>query len=67
MRRFGDERVFPVPTTVSPDGLAVMAAHFKLGRLGRIDPRLHYLDDSAGTGKVYVGYIGEHLTNTHTN
>ncbi|HEY9474152.1 MAG TPA: hypothetical protein VIS06_09915, partial [Mycobacteriales bacterium] len=67
MRRFGDERVFPVPTTVSPDGLAVMAAHFKLGRLGRNDPRLHYLDDSTGTGKVYVGYIGAHLTNTHTN
>lgn len=66
-RRFGDERVFPVPKGVSPDGRAVMNAHFKLGRLGTIDPRLHYLDDYTGTGKVYVGYIGEHLTNTHTN
>lgn len=66
-RRFGDERVFPVPETVSPDGRKVMNAHFKLGRLGTIDPRLYYLDDYRGTGRIYVGYIGEHLTNTQTN
>jgi len=25
---------------------------------------MHYYDDSTGTGKIYVGYIGRHLTNT---
>ncbi len=29
-------------------------------------PRLHYFDDTDHTGKVYVGYIGRHLTNTKT-
>jgi hypothetical protein len=51
------DRIFPVPFSVSPDGSALMEAHLKLSR--RI--RLHFLDDSRKTGRVYVGYIGNHL------
>jgi hypothetical protein len=44
-----------------------MGAHFKIARKGLISPRMHYYDDAGQTGKVYVGYIGKHLPNTHTN
>ncbi|EYR64872.1 hypothetical protein N866_03245 [Actinotalea ferrariae CF5-4] len=67
MNQYGDERLLPVPPEVSGTGFAQMRAHFKLGRIGMASPRLYYLDDVAGTGKVYVGYIGTHLTNTKTN
>lgn len=62
------ERVRKVPTTVSPDGLVLMDAHFKPTHADTVAPRMHYFDDTApgGTGKVYVGYIGRHLTNTKT-
>jgi len=67
MDAWGGERVFPVPVEVSPSGRAVMEAHFKLGRVGMISPRLYYLDRWTTTGAVYVGYLGAHLTNTKTN
>jgi hypothetical protein len=66
MNRWGDERIFPVPSEVDPTGLAVMAAHFKPTNENTFAPRLHFYDDTAGTGKVYIGYIGKHLTNTRT-
>jgi len=44
-----------------------MTAHFKLGRIGMVSPRLYFFDDYTKTGKVYIGYIGPHLTNTQTN
>lgn len=67
MNQFGDARELPVPTDVDPSGCATMRAHFKLARIGMASPRLYYLDDVAGTGKVYVGYIGPHLKNTQSN
>ena len=67
MKAWGDQRAFPVPTDVDPTGFSVMEAHFKLGRVGMVSPRLYYLDDWTRSGKVYVGYIGGHLRNTHTN
>lgn len=67
MNQYGDERVLPVPTDVNPSGYAEMRPHFKLGRIGMASPRMHYLDDTGGTGNVYIGYIGTHLTNTKTN
>ncbi len=67
MARFGRERIFPVPTDCSADGVITMCAHFRLGHIGMVSPRLYYLDDVAMTGRVYVGYIGPHLTNTQTN
>ncbi|PYC81761.1 hypothetical protein C7C46_11095 [Streptomyces tateyamensis] len=63
MRR---ERMFAVPSSVDPSGRAFMGAHLRIGG-GRTAPRLHYLDDCSGSGRIYVGYIGMHLTNTMTN
>ena len=66
MRRYGDERVLPVPVVVDPSGEAVMKAHFKLGNIGKVSPRMYYLDGYGRSGRIYVGYIGPHLTNTQT-
>jgi hypothetical protein len=60
-------RVFPVPRDVRPDGAIFMGAHFKIARKGLLSPRMHYHDDAGHTGKIYVGYIGKHLPNAHTN
>lgn len=66
MARFGDERDLPVPTSVDAGGSAIMRSHFKLARIARRDPRLYYLDDTARSMTVVVGYIGPHMTNTQT-
>ncbi|MGD0245590.1 MAG: hypothetical protein ABSB59_35430 [Streptosporangiaceae bacterium] len=60
-------RVFPVPAEVDPDGAVFMNAHFKIARKGLVSPRIYYHDDAGRTGKIYVGYIGRHLPNAHTN
>jgi hypothetical protein len=60
-------RVFPVPKDVHPDGVIFMDAHFKIARRGLVSPRIYYHDDAGQTGKIYVGYIGKHLPNAHTN
>jgi hypothetical protein len=60
-------RVFPVPRDIHPDGVIFMDAHFKIARKGLLSPRIHYHDDASRTGKIYVGYIGKHLPNAHTN
>ncbi len=60
-------RVFPVPTGLHPDGAIFMDAHFKIARKGLVSPRIYYHDDAGQTGKIYVGYIGKHLPNAHTN
>ena len=60
-------RVFPVPRDIHPDGAIFMDAHFKIARKGLVSPRIYYHDGASQTGKIYVGYIGKHLPNTHTN
>lgn len=60
------ERVLPVPFEVHPEGRVLMDAHFKPTSPDKFAPRLHYYDDTEGTGKIYIGYIGRHLTNTKT-
>jgi hypothetical protein len=60
-------RVFPVPRDLDPDGAIFMDAHFKIARKGLISPRIYYHDDASQAGKIYVGYIGKHLPNAHTN
>jgi hypothetical protein len=60
-------RVLPVPRDIDPDGAIFMDAHFKIARKGLISPRIYYHDDAGQTGKIYVGYIGKHLPNVHTN
>lgn len=60
-KKFSDARLLPVPSEVAEMGVAPMLAHFKIAKFGMVSPRLHYLDDTARTGKVYVGHIGPHL------
>ncbi len=67
MKQHGEERKCPVPLDVSPSGWATMKTHFKLGSVGMASPRLYVLDRSGIDNKVYIGYIGTHLTNTQTN
>lgn len=57
-------RVFEVPTTVSPDGRAFMGEHIVIGGGSHPAPRMHLLDATNTDGRVYVGYVGEHLPNT---
>ena len=61
------ERIFPVPVEVDPRGEIEMFAHFKTSHRDTNDPRMHYHADTQFTHKVYIGYIGPHLTNTKTN
>ena len=61
------ERIFPVPTEVDPCGEVEMLAHFKTSHRDTNDPRMHYYVDTRYTHKVYIGYIGPHLTNTKTS
>jgi len=67
MERYGSERIFSGPEKVNESGHVTMTAHFKLGRIGMVSPRMYVFDDYTRTGKVYIGYIGPHLTNTQTN
>lgn len=66
MTRWGSERVFPVPEDVVAEGRVVMPSHFKPTNENTFAPRMHYYDDIDNSGKIYVGYIGKHLTNTKT-
>lgn len=67
-RKFRQQRLLPVPLEVDASGKVFMEAHIKIDNKGRIAPRIHFYDDTAGsTGKVIVGYVGPHLSNTRTN
>lgn len=67
LKRWGSERIFSVPTSVNPSGKVLMEAHFKPTWRDAFAPRMYYYDDTNGTGKIYIGYIGRHLTNTKTS
>lgn len=58
------ERVLPVPHEVAIEGTVLMDAHFKPTWRDSFAPRMHYYDDTARSGMIYVGYIGRHLRNT---
>ncbi|MET8980484.1 hypothetical protein ABZX85_33240 [Streptomyces sp. NPDC004539] len=60
------QRTFPVPESVAPTGRLFMQSHLRVGSGNTVSPRLHFHDDSAKSGLVYVGYLGAHLDNTHT-
>jgi hypothetical protein len=66
LNRWGNERILPVPTEVDPSGTVLMAAHFKPTWRDTFAPRMHYYIDINGTGKIYIGYIGRHLTTKDT-
>lgn len=61
------QRTLPVPVSVSADGQVYMESHFKLAQNRSVSPRLHYFDDTMGTGFIYVGYLGRHLDLISTN
>ncbi|MGJ6964228.1 hypothetical protein ACSDR0_20175 [Streptosporangium sp. G11] len=66
--KFSDRRTFAVPPEVNPGGQVLMESHVKLRPVGYPAPRMYFHDDSGGaTGKVWIGYLGEHLPNTRTN
>ncbi len=65
--KYRGARTFPVPEEVHEDESVYMCAHIKLEAGGRPAPRIHFFDDTAGTGFIYVGYFGEHLPNDQTN
>jgi hypothetical protein len=54
-------RELPVPSEIDPSERAFMGAHFKIAQSATISPRMHYLDATARTQAIYVGYIGPHL------
>lgn len=62
------EREFPVPSEINASGQMFMGAHVRIGASGsgRISPRLYFLDGTAQSGKIYIGYLGPHLSNTRT-
>ncbi|MCD0442888.1 hypothetical protein LO763_04520 [Glycomyces sp. A-F 0318] len=61
-------RVFRVPAQIDPSGRVFMPSHIKLQAVGSPAPRMHFLDDAGGaTGKIWIGYLGDHLPNTRTN
>lgn len=63
-RKFGQARMFTVPSTVDPSGKVFMGAHIRLGNSTTVAPRMHFHDASRDGGVIYVGYIGPHLPNT---
>jgi hypothetical protein len=54
-------RLLPVPVEIDSSGRTFMGAHFKIAQSATISPRMHYLDATARTQAIYVGYIGPHL------
>jgi hypothetical protein len=60
------QREFPVPAAIDPSGRVFMGAHVRIGASGQVSPRLYYHDAVAATGRIYIGYLGRHLTNTRT-
>ncbi|MEV7971185.1 hypothetical protein AB0O34_35110 [Sphaerisporangium sp. NPDC088356] len=68
MNMWGSERIFRVPEEVDLSARTEMQAHLKLDSKGSTSPRIYFMDDTKGvTGRVIVGYVGPHLTNTKTN
>ncbi|AWS46170.1 hypothetical protein [Streptosporangium sp. 'caverna'] len=66
--KFSAPRTFAVPPEVNPIGQVLMEAHIKLRPIGYPAPRMYFHDDSGGaTGKIWIGYLGDHLPNTRTN
>lgn len=60
--RFRELRRLPVSTDVDPTGRLLMEAHIKIEQGGTPCPRIHFHDDTRGkTGKVHIGWFGDHL------
>jgi hypothetical protein len=60
--RFRDLRTLPIDAEVAPEGRIFMQEHIKIQQGGSPSPRIHYFDDTGGvTGRVHIGWFGDHL------
>jgi hypothetical protein len=66
LSQWNEERTFPVPHYIHPDGKILMESHIKLDSRGSISPRIHFVDRTSDHQNIFVGYIGPHLRNTKT-
>ncbi|NLT26884.1 MAG: hypothetical protein GXX90_09625, partial [Microbacteriaceae bacterium] len=64
--KMAQERRRAVPTGFRSDGIFDFEWHVKFSA-GRLYPRIYFEDGYAEIGKVLIGDIGRHLTNTKTN
>ncbi len=66
--KFSSLRTFPISPEAGLGDRIYMPSHIKLEQGGYPAPRIHFYDDTGGTtGKVHVGYFGEHKNNKSTN
>jgi hypothetical protein len=55
-------RTLPVPADIDDSGALYMPAHIRVEKGGTPCPRIHFHDDTDGTtGKIHVGWFGDHL------
>ncbi|MEZ3157599.1 hypothetical protein AB1K56_11785 [Microbacterium sp. BWR-S6Y] len=59
--KFSTPRTLPVPLSVDASGSVFMGAHFRLSHDNGKAMRMHVYDAVDVDGKIYIGYIGEHL------
>lgn len=60
--RLREARTFAVPVEVEASGRSYMQAHIKIQQGGTPCPRIHFHDDTGGrTGRIHIGYVGDHL------
>lgn len=64
VRRFAEQRRFPVDHKIDPTGRTQMQSHVVIQRHGSPAPRMYFLDGSLGpTSSIHIGYVGKHLDN----
>ncbi len=61
-QRFRDLRTLPISTEAVAEGRVYMEAHIRIEMGGTPCPRIHFFDDTSGaTGKIHIGWFGDHL------
>ncbi|EEH64707.1 hypothetical protein HMPREF0044_0444 [Gleimia coleocanis DSM 15436] len=65
--KFRAQRRFKVPQELSSDGVYEMKRHFALGVGNSVAPRMYFELDTNQHFTAYIGYLGPHLDNLHTN
>ena len=59
---FKKQRTLPVSNDVDASGMMLMPEHIRIEKGGTPSPRIYYYDDTRGaTGKIHVGWFGDHL------
>lgn len=66
--KYGEARTFSAPTADAPHRRVQFLTHIYI-ESGNVDPnpRLHFYDDTPGSGLIYIGHLGPHLTTRRTN